>query len=218
MYTCLILCIYNIHGPVTCLCVFLSVSACVFLGSWPQREASSSRGYQWFSQPAEWLLDRDRENLSGRGPCVKRNLTKCKETRKSSVHRASGNSAQGNKDALWFSPIIRIATETSSFFERNNNYQKLLLIVFKHAEVVDMTCQSSKDERKLIQVTLNLAWLLVPGRVFQELLIYWDFPHSLKLRYGEEHLWIAVEHWSRWAKEAEEHTLCHVETEAKFGP
>lgn len=34
--------------------------------------------------------------------------------------------------------------------------------------------------------------LLVPGGVFQELLIYWDSPHSLQLGYAEEHLWIAM--------------------------
>lgn len=95
------------------------------------------------------------------------------------------------------------------------NYYSLFLNMQKWSTWPD---QSSKDERKLIQVTLNPAWLLVPGGVFQGLLIYWDFPHSLQLTYGEEHLWIAMEHWSRWAKEAEEHTLCHVETEAKFGP
>lgn len=32
MHACLILCIYNIHGSVTCLCVFLSVTACVLRG------------------------------------------------------------------------------------------------------------------------------------------------------------------------------------------
>lgn len=59
-----------IQHTMTCgLYVFVFVSVCMRQGSQPQLEASSSRVCWWFSQPTEWLPDRDRENLSGRGPC-----------------------------------------------------------------------------------------------------------------------------------------------------
>lgn len=51
-------------------------------GAGPQLEASGSRvggARRWFSQPTEWLSDRDRENLSDRGPCGWEEFGKCKK-------------------------------------------------------------------------------------------------------------------------------------------
>lgn len=60
-------------------------------GAGPQLEASGSRvggARRWFSQPTEWLSDRDRENLSDRGPCGWEEFGKCKKKKSnSSRHR-----------------------------------------------------------------------------------------------------------------------------------
>lgn len=53
---------------------FLFVSARERRGSGVQCEASYSRGRCWFSQPTEWLSDRDRENPEWRGSLRLRGL------------------------------------------------------------------------------------------------------------------------------------------------